>query len=115
MMAFRFIPMTLFGLCTLAVAIAPLAFANNYEVASSEYQRNQAVPVQQVLFGEVLSVRRITERELIEDKANGWQIFGGALIGGAIGYQLVMAQAKQLLLYLALYLAQQQLTARIIK
>ncbi|REL28855.1 glycine zipper 2TM domain-containing protein [Thalassotalea euphylliae] len=54
---------------------------------ASEYQRNQAVPVQQVLFGKVLSSRRITEREIREDQANGWQVFGGALIGGAIGYQ----------------------------
>ena len=73
--------------------LLPLMFASILFVSltgmakASEYQRNQAVPVQQVLFGEVLSTRRITEREIREDQANGWQVFGGALIGGAIGYQ----------------------------
>ncbi|MCQ8876956.1 glycine zipper 2TM domain-containing protein [Pseudoalteromonas shioyasakiensis] len=51
------------------------------------YERNKAVPVQQVLFGEVRSVRNITEKELVQDKANGWKTFGGALLGGVIGNQ----------------------------
>jgi len=51
------------------------------------YDRNKAVPVEKVLFGHITSVRHITERELIKDKNNGWQVFGGALIGGAIGSQ----------------------------
>jgi len=54
---------------------------------ASEYQRNQAVPVKNVLFGKVLSVRKISEHELIQDKENGWNTFGGALIGGVIGNQ----------------------------
>ncbi len=54
---------------------------------AEEYERNKAVPVQKVLFGEVLSVRRITEQELIIDKDNGWNTFGGALVGGIIGHQ----------------------------
>lgn len=53
----------------------------------AEYQRNKAVPVQQVLFGSVQSVRAITEQELVKDKTNGWETFGGALIGGVIGNQ----------------------------
>ena len=40
-----------------------------------------------MLFGQVLSVRNITEQELIQDKNQGWKTFGGALIGGAIGNQ----------------------------
>lgn len=51
------------------------------------YQRNKAVPVEKVLFGKVLSVRKITETELIEDKNSGWKTLGGALIGGVIGHQ----------------------------
>lgn len=53
----------------------------------ADYQRNKAVPVQQVLFGSVQSVRAITEQELVKDKTNGWETFGGALIGGVIGNQ----------------------------
>lgn len=56
-------------------------------VQADAYNRNQAVPVKQVLFGEVLSVRQITERELIEERDNGWATLGGALIGGVIGHQ----------------------------
>jgi outer membrane lipoprotein SlyB len=53
----------------------------------ADYDRNKAVPVEKVLFGELQSVRNITEQELIEDKNQGWKVFGGALIGGAIGSQ----------------------------
>jgi outer membrane lipoprotein SlyB len=59
----------------------------SFVVHSLEYQRNTAVPVEKVLFGEVLSVRNITEKELIEDKNKGWKTFGGAMLGGAIGHQ----------------------------
>ncbi|MFD2166445.1 glycine zipper 2TM domain-containing protein [Thalassotalea euphylliae] len=55
---------------------------------AADYERNKAVPVQQVLFGHVTSVRQITEREIIEDRANGWELFGGALIGGVLGNQI---------------------------
>lgn len=54
---------------------------------STDYDRNKAVPVEKVLFGQVDSVRNITERELIEDHQSGWSTFGGAIIGGAIGHQ----------------------------
>lgn len=53
----------------------------------AHYERNKAVPVEKVLFGDVLSVRYITEQELIEDRNSGWKTFGGALLGGAIGNQ----------------------------
>ena len=53
----------------------------------ADYERNKAVPVDKVLFGEVSTVRNITEHELIGDKNQGWKVFGGALIGGAIGNQ----------------------------
>ncbi|MBL4763751.1 MAG: glycine zipper 2TM domain-containing protein [Colwellia sp.] len=53
----------------------------------ANYDRNQAVPVEKVLFGSVVSVRNISHEELIRDKKNGWHTFGGALIGGVIGNQ----------------------------
>ena len=55
--------------------------------AQANYDRNQAVPVEKVLFGQVISVRNITQTELVKDRNNGWKTFGGALIGGAIGNQ----------------------------
>ncbi|GLX80125.1 membrane protein [Thalassotalea insulae] len=58
-----------------------------FSLNASEYQRNKAVPVEKVLFGAVTSVRNITEKELIEDQANGWQVFSGAVLGGVIGHQ----------------------------
>lgn len=66
------------GLCTALLISAP-SFA--------AYERNKAVPVQQVLFGKVQSVRNITEQELVQDKNSGWKTFGGALLGGVIGNQ----------------------------
>jgi len=53
----------------------------------AKYERNKAVPVQQVLFGDVKSVRTITEQEIIQDKNNDWKTFGGALLGGVLGNQ----------------------------
>ena len=53
----------------------------------AKYERNKAVPVQQVLFGKVKSVRNISEQQLVHDKSNGWKTFGGALLGGVIGNQ----------------------------
>ncbi len=66
------------GLCTALIISSP-SFA--------AYERNKAVPVQQVLFGNVQSVRNITEQELVQDKNSGWKTFGGALLGGVIGNQ----------------------------
>ncbi len=56
-------------------------------LASADYDRNKAVPVEQVLFGTVISARNVSQEELIQDKNSGWKTFGGALIGGAIGNQ----------------------------
>jgi len=64
-------------LCIFSVLLSPQV--------NADYDRNKAVPVEKVLFGKVQSVRHITEQEIIEDKNQGWKVFGGALIGGAIG------------------------------
>jgi len=58
--------------------------------------RNQAVPVEKVLFGSVVSVRNITEEELVRDKKNGWHTFGGSLIGGVIGNQFGDGNGKDI-------------------
>ena len=55
--------------------------------AKATYERNKAVPVEKVLFGNVVSTRKISEEELIKDKNSGWRTFGGALLGGVIGNQ----------------------------
>ncbi len=64
-----------------------LVFLLAVPAVNAEYDRNRAVPVEQVLFGKVLSVRNISQKELIADKNKGWKVFGGALLGGVIGNQ----------------------------
>nr|WP_258405140.1 glycine zipper 2TM domain-containing protein [Shewanella psychrotolerans] len=51
------------------------------------YERDQAVPVEKVIYGHVTSVRNITQIQLVEDSHQGWKTFGGALLGGVIGHQ----------------------------
>tara|TARA_R110002153_G_scaffold106689_1_gene246118 strand:- start:2751 stop:3218 length:468 start_codon:yes stop_codon:yes gene_type:complete len=70
-----------------ALLVCIILLAGHMPQALADYQRNQAVPVDKVLFGKVTSVRRVTETELIEDRNHGWKVFGGALIGGTIGNQ----------------------------
>ncbi|MCE9684758.1 glycine zipper 2TM domain-containing protein [Shewanella sp. AS16] len=55
--------------------------------AYADYERNQAVPVEKVVYGTLDSVRQLTESQLIEDSHNGWRTFGGALLGGVVGHQ----------------------------
>ena len=55
--------------------------------ALSAYDRNQAVPVEKVLYGHIESIKNITEKQLVEDRNQGWRTFGGALVGGVIGHQ----------------------------
>lgn len=51
------------------------------------YERNKAVPVEKVVYGQVVSIRYITQKQLIEDRNVGWKTFGGAVVGGVIGHQ----------------------------
>ena len=64
-----------------------LTFCLFYNQAQAAYERNQAVPVEKVLYGTVDSVRHVSEKQLVEDSHSGWKTFGGALIGGVIGHQ----------------------------
>ena len=70
-----------------ALLVCLILLAGDMPFASADYNRNQAVPVDKVLFGNVTSVRQITETELTQDRDQGWKVFGGALIGGGIGNQ----------------------------
>jgi outer membrane lipoprotein SlyB len=72
--------------------------------ANADYDRNKAVPVEKVLFGTVQSVRNITEEELIEDKNKGWKVFGGALVGGAIGNQFGSGSGRDVATVLGAFL-----------
>ncbi len=65
-------------MCICALIISP---------AQAGYERDQAVPVEKVLYGDIHSVRNITENQLIEDRNQGWKTFGGAVAGGVIGHQ----------------------------
>lgn len=64
--------------------------------SQANYDRNKAVPVEKVLFGSIISVRNISQQELIEDRNNGWKTFGGALIGGVIGNQFGGGSGKDI-------------------
>ncbi len=55
--------------------------------ASAAYNRNQAVPVEKVVYGQVESIKHVTQTQLVEDRNLGWKTFGGALIGGVVGHQ----------------------------
>lgn len=70
------------ALCSLMLTIASIP-----GVVGAAYERNQAMPVEKVLYGELLSVRRVTQQELVQDRHSGWRTFGGALLGGVIGHQ----------------------------
>lgn len=40
--------------------------------ANAAYQRNQARPVNEVVFGTVDTVRYISQQDIVHSKANGW-------------------------------------------
>ena len=62
-----------------------LLFMTSYSALA--YERNKAVPVEKVVYGQVESIRYLTEKQLIEDRNAGWRTFGGAVAGGIIGHQ----------------------------
>ncbi|MCL1077230.1 glycine zipper 2TM domain-containing protein [Parashewanella spongiae] len=54
---------------------------------ATPYNRNKAEPVEKVIYGDIVSVRNITQKELVTDKNRGWKTFGGAILGGIVGNQ----------------------------
>ena len=79
-----------------ALFVCLILLAGHISLASADYNRNQAVPVDKVLFGSVTAVRQITETELTQDRNQGWKVFGGALIGGTIGNQFGSGSGRAL-------------------
>lgn len=55
--------------------------------ANAAYQRNQARPVNEVVFGTVDTVRYISQQDIVHSEANGWETLLGAVVGGLIGHQ----------------------------
>ncbi|MBY7930089.1 glycine zipper 2TM domain-containing protein [Vibrio fluvialis] len=55
--------------------------------ANAAYQRNQARPVNEVVFRQVETVRYISQQDIVHSKANGWETLLGAVVGGLIGNQ----------------------------
>ncbi|QTG88653.1 glycine zipper 2TM domain-containing protein [Vibrio furnissii] len=55
--------------------------------ANAAYQRNQARPVNDVVFGQIETVRYISQQDMVYSKANGWETLLGAVVGGLIGNQ----------------------------
>ncbi|PTP51943.1 glycine zipper 2TM domain-containing protein, partial [Vibrio splendidus] len=64
-------------------------------LANAAYNRNQARPVNEVVYGEIDTVRYITQQEIVESKANGWETLLGAAIGGLIGNQFGGGTGKE--------------------
>lgn len=64
-------------------------------IANAAYNRNQARPVNEVVYGEIDTVRYITQQEIVESKANGWETLLGAAIGGLIGNQFGGGTGKE--------------------
>lgn len=61
--------------------ILPLA------VSAAPYNRNQARTVNHIVFGNVDSVRYISQQDVTESQRNGWETLLGGVIGGLIGNQ----------------------------
>ncbi|MFA0232644.1 glycine zipper 2TM domain-containing protein, partial [Vibrio sp. 10N.261.45.A7] len=64
-------------------------------LANAAYNRNEARPVNEVVYGEIDTVRYITQQEIVESKANGWETLLGAAIGGLIGNQFGGGTGKE--------------------
>lgn len=64
-------------------------------MANAAYQRNQARPVNEVVYGKVESVRYITQQEIVHSESNGWNTLLGAAIGGLIGNQFGGGTGKE--------------------
>lgn len=54
---------------------------------AAPYERNTARPVDRVVFGQVDSVRNITQSQVVESEYGGWKTLGGAVLGGLLGNQ----------------------------
>lgn len=71
----------------IATLVFVCLFFSVFNPVEAGYKRNQAVAVEQVQYGNIVSVRNITQKQLVEDQSQGWKTFGGALVGGVVGHQ----------------------------
>ncbi len=56
-------------------------------LTAAPYKRNEARAVNQIVFGNVDSVRYITQQEVINSQHSGWETLLGGVVGGLIGNQ----------------------------
>lgn len=61
----------------------------------ANYERNVAKPVNKVIYGEVESVRYISQQEIMCSQAEGWKTLLGATIGGLVGNQFGGGTGKE--------------------
>ncbi len=61
----------------------------------ADYERNVAKPVNKVIYGEVESVRYISQQEIMRSQAEGWKTLLGATIGGLVGNQFGGGTGKE--------------------
>ncbi|PSW03660.1 glycine zipper 2TM domain-containing protein [Photobacterium lipolyticum] len=56
-------------------------------LTAAPYNRNEARTVNKIVFGQVDTVRYITQQEVINSRHNGWETLLGGVVGGLIGNQ----------------------------
>ncbi|EHU4975408.1 outer membrane lipoprotein [Vibrio vulnificus] len=61
----------------------------------ANYERNVAKPVNKVIYGEVESVRYISQQEIMRSQAEGWKTLLGATMGGLVGNQFGGGTGKE--------------------
>ncbi|MGL0936091.1 glycine zipper 2TM domain-containing protein [Vibrio vulnificus] len=61
----------------------------------ANYERNVAKSVNKVIYGEVESVRYISQQEIMRSQAEGWKTLLGATIGGLVGNQFGGGTGKE--------------------
>ncbi|MFM2589352.1 glycine zipper 2TM domain-containing protein [Vibrio sp. TBV020] len=64
-------------------------------IANAAYQRNTARPVNEVVFGQVDTVRYITQQDIVKSQGSGWETLLGAVVGGVIGNQFGGGTGKE--------------------
>ena len=64
-------------------------------IANASYQRNVARPVNEVKFGQVETIRYISQEEMVEAQGVGWKTLLGAVVGGIVGHQFGGGHGKQ--------------------
>ncbi|MGF1753712.1 glycine zipper 2TM domain-containing protein [Vibrio makurazakiensis] len=63
--------------------------------ANAAYNRNEARPVNDVVYGKVDSVRYITQQEIVQSQGSGWETLLGAAVGGLVGNQFGGGTGKE--------------------